>query len=560
MELRKPAARTCSLGDNVTRSHTYHSVTTRSEEMPEEEGSPRQRRITVASYIPQTKDRNGNFAGKANYGDSGRHSGGDRAKPLVELDTEGVCRWFASIGLQKCLPFIRGANLCGSHIATVDPNILEVLHVSALEERELLLSAIYKELHPPDSTTEKLDTLLESIGPHNVEKFTAALVSMSKSKSSPHVNCVSSSRSSFKFRDRSRLSTIQRSSHLVEITIHALEQIVHLRTPKDTTVGKVMESCLKTLGVTDSRELFSLRSKLGPLAELSFDQQIGDLLGSEKRLLELNLFKKGNHRTKEEKIRELNQHVDSLQNVIHQVQELHQSLVSFCGELRNMESEPSPDAAGPSEVEAQLELVQSRLQERQQSVQAAQDRLSSLETRKDRRPEVHLLDKMKLDCQIFKEEITIIHLNRQVARLKTTLQEFQAKEQPKRQSLTLGQLVSPQCPAVLLMTQETRRADGGYGFTARFSQEAGLVVVTAQNTQLCVHDRLVEVNGVSVLESGEDELSDLLFRRPSARIVVLRKPPPLPPKPGRVPEPVHTQPQGDHPPTTTPPHRQVLAT
>ncbi|KAG5830974.1 hypothetical protein ANANG_G00298970 [Anguilla anguilla] len=115
---------------------------------------------------------------------------------------------------------------------------------------------------------------------------------MSKSKSSPHVNCASSSRSLSPQRDRSRLSTIQRSSHLVEITIHALEQIVHLRTPKDTTVGKVMESCLKTLGVTDSRELFSLRSKLGPLAELSFDQQIGDLLGSEKRLLELNLFKK----------------------------------------------------------------------------------------------------------------------------------------------------------------------------------------------------------------------------------------------------------------------------
>ncbi|KAJ8360355.1 hypothetical protein SKAU_G00168800, partial [Synaphobranchus kaupii] len=252
----------------------------------------------------------------------------------------------------------------------------------------------------------------------------------------------------------------------------------------------------------------------------------------------------GNVRTKEEKIRELNQQVDSLQNVIKQVQELHQSLVSFCGELKNMEREPPSDAMCLSDIETQLGLVQSRLLEKQQSVRTMQDRLSSLEAHKSRRPEVHLLDKMKLDCLIFKEEISVIHLNRQVARLKSALQEFQAKEHTKKKNLTLGQLVSSQCPAILLMTHETRNAEGGYGFTARFTKDAGLVVVNVENTQLCLNDRLVEVNGVSVLETGEEELSDLLFCRPSARIVVLRKPPPLPPKPGRVPEPIHTRPQG----------------
>lgn len=30
------------------------------------------------------------------------------AKSLRKLNTEEVCQWFTSIGLQKCLPFIRG--------------------------------------------------------------------------------------------------------------------------------------------------------------------------------------------------------------------------------------------------------------------------------------------------------------------------------------------------------------------------------------------------------------------------------------------------------------------
>lgn len=40
-----------------------------------------------------------------------------------------------------------------------------------------------------------------------------------------------------------------------------------------------------------------------------------------------------------------------------------------------------------------------------------------------RQLEARLLEKMKLNCQVFKEEISIVHLNRQVAHLQNALQE-----------------------------------------------------------------------------------------------------------------------------------------
>lgn len=40
--------------------------------------------------------------------------------------------------------------------------------------------------------------------------------------------------------------------------------------------------------------------------------------------------------------------------------------------------------------------------------------------------------------------------------------------------------------------------------------------------------RLVEVNGVSVVGSSEEELQALLHQQPTAHIIVLRRPPPLP--------------------------------
>lgn len=40
-----------------------------------------------------------------------------------------------------------------------------------------------------------------------------------------------------------------------------------------------------------------------------------------------------------------------------------------------------------------------------------------------RQLDVRLLEKMKLNCQVFKEEISMVHLNRQVAHLQNALQK-----------------------------------------------------------------------------------------------------------------------------------------
>lgn len=62
-----------------------------------------------------------------------------------------------SIGCADSLP---EAKLCGADIASVSLDLLHTLHVSAVEDRERLLSAIYKELHPPTRLTQRLDALL----------------------------------------------------------------------------------------------------------------------------------------------------------------------------------------------------------------------------------------------------------------------------------------------------------------------------------------------------------------------------------------------------------------
>ena len=52
------------------------------------------------------------------------------------------------------------AKLCGADIASVSLDLLQTLHVSTVEDRERLLSAIYNELHPPTRLTQRLDALL----------------------------------------------------------------------------------------------------------------------------------------------------------------------------------------------------------------------------------------------------------------------------------------------------------------------------------------------------------------------------------------------------------------
>lgn len=52
------------------------------------------------------------------------------------------------------------AKLRGADIAAVDMDILDTLHITTLEDREHLLSAIYNELHPPNAVIQRLDSLL----------------------------------------------------------------------------------------------------------------------------------------------------------------------------------------------------------------------------------------------------------------------------------------------------------------------------------------------------------------------------------------------------------------
>ncbi|KAM7385809.1 hypothetical protein PAMP_001865 [Pampus punctatissimus] len=527
---RKPLTRSCSLGDTLTRGATFHALTQTTDRQQEEEGSPRQRRITVE------------------------------------------------------------AKLCGADLASVDVNTLDILHITTLEDKEQLLSAIYSELHPPSTITQRLDSLLESVASNNVETFTATLMSMSKSKSSPHVSCLSMNRRSLKLRSNSQNYMVQRNSQLIEITINASERIVHLRTPKETTVGKMMDSCMKMLGITEDRSLFTLKDKPGSSKELSADQQIGTLLTSPSgnRQLELHLCKtdkppspasqnspevngsnenadKNAQLAKEERIRELNQQVDSLQNVILQVQELHHGLVAFCSELKNTEGDVNVERLGSAELKQKLELVKSRLNNKRQNLQTLRDNINNAAAHKKKQLDVRLLEKMKLNCQVFKEEISMVHLNRQVAHLQNALQESYIKEKAQKKSLavsSLSQLVSPQSPAMLLVVQESRAADGCYGFTCHYKEGSGLVVVKVDNSHLFVDDRLVEVNGVPVVNSTEDELSDLLLQGPSAQIVVLRRPPPaLTSRQHMVkPEPLQTIcPERDVVTMETPSQRKVMA-
>ncbi|KAF7669118.1 hypothetical protein LDENG_00243130 [Lucifuga dentata] len=322
------------------------------------------------------------------------------AKSLRELSTDEVCQWFTSVGLQKCLPFIREAQLCGADVASVDVNTLDILHIATLEDREKLLSAIYNELHPPSTISQRLDSLLEMMEPNNVETVNATLVWMSKSKSSPHVSSLSMNRRSLTLRNNSQSYMAQRNSQLTEVTINVSEQIVHLRTPKETTVGKIMDSCIKMLGMTEDKNRFTLKHKQGSTEDLSPDQQIGSLLtsSSESRQLELHLCKmekpktsqsspelnsfnengginknvQVNQTAKEDRIRELNQ----------QVQELHHGLVAFCSELKNMDGDVDVEGLGSAELKQRLELVEGRQRDKKESLQILRDNINNAAAQK----------------------------------------------------------------------------------------------------------------------------------------------------------------------------------
>ncbi|XP_055018936.1 uncharacterized protein LOC110156877 [Boleophthalmus pectinirostris] len=337
---RRPITRSRSFGDMLCKSPSLQMFA-QIIEKPRELKSPRQRRVTVgeaASYLPLSA-LNGNYSEK--------NMKINMAKTLREMNTEEVCQWFTSIGLQKCLPLIREAQLCGEDLASINMNILESLQITTMEDREHLLSAIFNELDNPSNISQKINNAFDPLRSNNGPLHSASFPSMSKSTSSPHLSCLTRNRRSLKLKNNTQTYTVQRNSQFIEIAINVSQQIVHLRTPKETTVGKIVDSCLKMVGMTEDRSLFSIKHTEGSSEELSPDRQVGSLPGADNRQLELHLCKldkpkvpprhhpdsssmnchqaltplQVNQPEKDVRIKELNQQVDSLQNVILQVQE-----------------------------------------------------------------------------------------------------------------------------------------------------------------------------------------------------------------------------------------------
>lgn len=63
------------------------------------------------------------------------------------------------------------------------------------------------------------------------------------------------------------------------------------------------------------------------------------------------------------------------------------------------------------------------------------------------------------------------------------------QEEAERKSPTLTQLVSLQSPVMLVATQMKADSDGHYGFSARWVEGQGLMVVHAEGASLCRNDR-----------------------------------------------------------------------
>ncbi|XP_073690702.1 uncharacterized protein [Garra rufa] len=289
---------------------------------------------------------------------------------------------------------------------------------------------------------------------------------MTKSKSSPQVSRINMNQFSFKFRQKEQNARFQKNSHLIEITVNASDRTVHLRTPKETSVGKVLESCLKMLGINEDKDRFNLKSTED---DFSPEQQIGDLPGSETRLMEL--------------------HLSDLCLYDNQVQELYHGLVAFCSELKKMDGEMDAVQTDSLELKRLLDEAQDSLQRKRQSLQMLRDNLNTAPVQKNKPSEVRLLEKMRLNCQVFKDEITLVHLNRQVAHLHELLEKTQAKEKAERKSPTLTQLVSLQSPVMLVATQVQADPDGHYGFSAHWLEGQGLTVVHTEGANLCLNDR-----------------------------------------------------------------------
>ncbi|GCB62455.1 hypothetical protein scyTo_0009518 [Scyliorhinus torazame] len=277
--------RTCSLDDMKAMTGDLRRLGLAPDMLIEEDDSPRQRRITVASYVPLLAAQNGNINEMVDTEEL-------RDKSLEEMNTDEVCEWFRSLGLEDSISSIKEAKLQGHQLVSIDPDTLDRLQLRTAEEKEILLSSIYKELHPLDTASRTLDKLLETIGPHDIERFTAALATLSDSQSSDWGSHQSNHPHNRK--DKTLENKRLKKSHMVNLSVKAFQQNLQLKVPRDSTVAKVIDACRKILGLMEDTSHLSLNIVTSRMEteELQAEKQISELKLLEKKELKLKLCKK----------------------------------------------------------------------------------------------------------------------------------------------------------------------------------------------------------------------------------------------------------------------------
>ncbi|XP_078413656.1 uncharacterized protein LOC144689991 [Cetorhinus maximus] len=284
LQFKRPATRTCSLDGLKTMTGDLQSLGLAPETVTDGDDSPRQR-CTVASYIPLSAEQNRNIKEAVDTEEP-------RDKSLEEMNTDEVCEWFRNLKLEKSIPSIKEAKLQGHQLVSIDLDTLDRLQLTTAEEREILLSSIYKELHPLDTASQTFDKLLDTIGPHDIERFTAALVTLSDSQSSDWVG--HQSKFSHKREDKPLENKKLKKSPMVNLSVKAFQQNLQLKVPRDSTVTKVIDACRNILGLQEDSSHLSLNivTSRTEIKELQAEKQIGELKVLEKKELKLQLCKK----------------------------------------------------------------------------------------------------------------------------------------------------------------------------------------------------------------------------------------------------------------------------
>ncbi|XP_072906367.1 uncharacterized protein [Hemitrygon akajei] len=539
---KRAATRTCSLGNVKTIAGDLQSLGLAPDSGTEGGVSSRQRRITVASYIPPSLDENGNLKHMVDTKEQ-------RGKSLGEMNTDEVCEWFKNLGLQKSVPFIKEAELQGHQLAAIDLEILDLLQLTTTEEKENLLSSIYKELHPMDPTSQNFDKLLETIGPYDVERFTAALVALSVSQTPPSSELIShpSSHSENKVDKQLEEKTIKKSN-LINLSVKAFQRNLQLRVPRDSTVAKVIDACRKILGLKEDANLLSLNivnSRTGKVVEeLQADKQIGELKLLGVKELKLQLCKRNRSRLEKEVESYMKNEScqpnlasepgvapTSPQGYLHignqscqkEVRMEEDEIVELQKCFFSLHQEAVDLFTGnvfPIKPQEELYNSESELLKKEQLIQHLKLAQQVLENDSFNSIDRSLLELLKLDYQIMKETIHIFCQKHQQAPSSSLLEFRGTKGNSNRPSVTLSQLIAPNSTAVLVTVQEAANSDG-YGFTVKRHADQGLQIETAESSDLQPNDRLVEVNGVCVLNASEEEFRAYLTT-PSVQMLVLR--------------------------------------